>query len=372
MKKISFAKGAEKAKYYSLKRILKTNATYNIIIGKRSNGKTYSVMHRALEKGLKIAYIRRFDEDIRRKNISDLFKVHDIEKLTNGEWNGYCYQSECFYFTYTDPDTLKVLRKATEPFCHCFALNTMESSKGADRGYFPIICFDEFITRRFYLPNEFVLFQNVLSSIMRDREGSEIYMLANTVSQSCPYFAEMGIGRIDKLKQGDIQIIDYGTSGLRVAVEYCVDTENTTAVSKYFAFENPQLSMITNGKWEIKNYAHCPISVNKNNTRLVFYVNFEAHTLRGNVVVDGENMFILFTPHTNIHKQLGANDIVFDLETSPYPLWAQTINETPTEAHKIIRTLINRNKIFYSDNTTGEWVRNWIKTQSQVKQIMLS
>lgn len=370
MKKISFTRGAERNEYYTLKRMLKIHADYMMIIGKRSNGKTYSVIQRALSQNMKIAYIRRFEEEIQRKNVFDLFAPHDIEKYTNGEWNTYVYQSHCFYFAYAENG--KIARKALEPFCHCFALNTMETTKGADRGYFPIICFDEFITRRFYLPNEFVLFQNLLSSIMRDRVGSEIYMLANTVSQSCPYFAEMGISRIDKLKQGDIQIIDYGNTGLRVAVEYCNDTENTKSVSKYFAFDNPQLSMITNGKWEIKSYPHCPISVNRNNTRLVFFVMFDERIIRGNLVVNDGDMFILFTPHTNPNREITRRDIVYSLDVSPYPLWSQQISECPTPAHQVIKNLIDRNKMYYSDNTVGEFIRNWIKSQAQVKQNLLS
>lgn len=363
--------GAPVDEYYSLKRILKTHATYNIIFGKRSNGKTFSVVERALENKWKLAYIRRFDEEITRKNLHNLVcSDHDIAKHTHGEWNNYCFQSNCFYFTYVENG--KVIRKATEPFIHCFALNTMETTKGADNGYFPIILFDEFITRRFYLPNEFVLFQNMLSSIIRDRDGSEIYMLANTVNQSCPYFAEMGLTRIDKMKQGEIQIVDYGDSGLRVAVEYCNDTTNTLKTAKYFAFDNPQLKMITNGKWEIKSYPHCPISVNKQNTAYIFFVLFEEHILRGNIVNDGDTVFILFTPHTNLNREVSAEDIVYSMGVSPYPLWCQSLNDTPTEVHKIIRDLISRNKMFFSDNTTGEIVRNWIKTQSQIKQIFLS
>ena len=367
---INKIKGSPVDEYYSLKRILKCNATYNVIYGKRSNGKTYSVVERALANNWKLAYIRRFDEEITRKNLQSLITPHDIAKHTKGEWNGCCYQSNCFYFTFTENG--KVLRKAKEPFCHCFALNTMETTKGADNGYFPIILFDEFITRRFYLPNEFVLFQNLLSSIIRDRDGSEIYMLANTVNQSCPYFAEMGLTRIDKMKQGEIQIIDYGDSGLRVAVEYCNDTTNTVKTSKYFAFDNPQLKMITNGKWEIKGYPHCPISVNRDNIAFVFFVVFEEHIVRGNVVNDNGNVFVLFNPHTNINRTLTENDVVYKIDVSPYPLWCQSINETPTDAHKIIRELITRNKMYFSDNTTGEIIRNWLKQQSQIKQTFLS
>ena len=58
---------SEKIKYYSLKRILEYNATYNIIFGERSNGKTYAVLKYAFEEYMKtghqLAIVRRWDED---------------------------------------------------------------------------------------------------------------------------------------------------------------------------------------------------------------------------------------------------------------------------------------------------------------------
>ena len=55
-------------KFYSLKKIDKMNARYNVIYGERSNGKTYAVLERALENAIKnkkaFAYLRRWDEDV--------------------------------------------------------------------------------------------------------------------------------------------------------------------------------------------------------------------------------------------------------------------------------------------------------------------
>ena len=39
----------KKFKYYSLKNIQQKDATYNVIFGERSNGKTYAVLKQALE-----------------------------------------------------------------------------------------------------------------------------------------------------------------------------------------------------------------------------------------------------------------------------------------------------------------------------------
>ena len=60
-------------KYYSLKKILKKEATYNVIFGERSNGKTYASLQYVLEnyfnKGEQFVYIRRWSEDINPKRI---------------------------------------------------------------------------------------------------------------------------------------------------------------------------------------------------------------------------------------------------------------------------------------------------------------
>ena len=64
------------------------------------------------------------------------------------------------------------------------------------------------------------MFANVLSTIIRHRNDVKIFMLANTVNKYCPYFKEMGLKHITEMKQGSIDIYTYGSSDLRVAVEY--------------------------------------------------------------------------------------------------------------------------------------------------------
>ena len=60
-----------KIKYYDVETIVKKipDAHYYVIIGERSNGKTYSILKYCLkeyfEKGSEFVYIRRFDEDIK-------------------------------------------------------------------------------------------------------------------------------------------------------------------------------------------------------------------------------------------------------------------------------------------------------------------
>ena len=49
------------------------------------------------------------------------------------------------------------------------------------------------MTRDIYLKDEFAIFANIISSLVRDREIKCIYMLANTVNKYCPYFEDMGL-----------------------------------------------------------------------------------------------------------------------------------------------------------------------------------
>ena len=81
-------------KYYSLKQILKKNAQYNIIIGERSNGKTYACLLHCLKEyicnGNQFAIVRRWKEDVRGKRASTIFNSicanNEISELTNEQF----------------------------------------------------------------------------------------------------------------------------------------------------------------------------------------------------------------------------------------------------------------------------------------------
>ena len=69
----------KKFDFYDIRRLMRDypNAYYYVVFGERSNGKTYSALEYALERykknGEQFAYVRRWGEDIRPKNLVDLF-----------------------------------------------------------------------------------------------------------------------------------------------------------------------------------------------------------------------------------------------------------------------------------------------------------
>ena len=85
-----------KIKYYEIRELLKKvpDAHYYMVIGERSNGKSFSILSYCIERNLKFdeefVYIRRFDEDIKQKRASKIFDnlIHNglIEKFSNGKF----------------------------------------------------------------------------------------------------------------------------------------------------------------------------------------------------------------------------------------------------------------------------------------------
>lgn len=368
---------SDDAGYYSYDDIDKLDAVYNLIIGQRSNGKTYGILHRVIEAyindNLPSAYIRRQKEEIVKGNIGFIFDPHIpyIEELSKGKYNSIMYVSHAWYLCrYAETANGEPKRVATDknPFCRAYAISTADTTKGADPGPVKYVVFDEFITRRFYLTNEFVMFQNLLSSIIRNRDNVKIYMLGNTVNKFCPYFADMGLHDISDMDPGTIDLYTVGRSKLKIAVEYCATAPVSKKVSKYFAFENPQLKMITTGAWEIALYRHAPENLDDSEIVLSCFVVFSGKTVQGDIYIYQDYPLLFWHPKTTPLQHPERDIIYYPDSYDGNPLHQVTLSGGNTRAHKLIAQLIRDQKTFYSDNSTGELINNWLKkvTMSQL------
>ena len=212
-------------KYYSLDKILSKDCDYNLIIGERSNGKTYALLEYSIKqfytKGEQTALLRRWKEDIRGKRADTLYSAFNdgrVKELTNGEYTEIYYYNGRYYLSNYDSERGEHCPNPT-PMAFTFALSEMEHDKSTSYPEITTIVFDEFITRRYYLPDEFVLFLNVLSTIIRQRQNVKIFMLGNTVNKYCPYYKEMGLKHISNMEQGTIDVYKLGGGQLTIAVE---------------------------------------------------------------------------------------------------------------------------------------------------------
>lgn len=358
-----------KEKFYSLANILSHKADYNVIYGERSNGKTTAVLQYALkdyvESGYvnQLAIIRRWEEDFKGKNGKNMFdniiKLGWISDYTKGEYNSIYYYSQRWYLCRYDEDGNKVSQKET-PFVIGFSLTSEEHYKSTSYPDVITILFDEFITRNYYLPEEFIKFQNLLSTIIRLRTNVTIFMCGNTINKFCPYFTEMGLSGIKKQKRGTIDIYTYGETTLKVAVEYSDFPSKKKASNKYFAFNNPKLEMITDGGWEIDIYPHLPHKYVPKDIIYRFFISFDNELLQGNIISIDNTIFIYIHRKTTPIKN-DTEWLVYQQTPDYRRNYRTNILKPYSKPDKIIKELIVRKKVFYQDNEIGEIMNNYLK-----------
>lgn len=291
---------SKKPRYFEVKPILKKypKARYYFILGGRGTGKTYPVIAQAIEDSIKgkgkFAYIRRHKESLSTFNMQQTFSVHSalVEKLTGGTWNRIKYWQRRFWLEKWEmnPETglEERVAKNNEAIGAAYAMSTWETDKGADFGFdsgIKNIILDEALSKAGqYLNDEWSIFQNVISSLVRDRWefDTKIWLLANPISKwANPYFRNMGITKqllndfgITEIKYPD----DKGGTAMSSIFAYIgltageIDPNRDSLYNTFFAFQNSKgkSKSITHGYWEMEDSSRLPAGVysesNKNRT----------------------------------------------------------------------------------------------------------
>lgn len=356
-------------KYYSTDKIDKKNATYNVIFGERSNGKTYCLLKKGLtnyfKDGSQLAYVRRWKEDITGRRAARLFsglnENNEVEKLSDGKFKGVHYYAGKFYLC-NYSETGKPIYSDLDIIGFTFALSDGEHDKSTSFPNVTTVIFDEFLTNRLYLQDEFVLFMNTVSTIVRRRDNVKIYMLGNTVNKYCPYFQEMGLTHIQKMTQGKIDVYHYGESKLTVAVEYCTSQKikGNEETNKYFAFNNPKLEMITGGAWELNLYPHLPVKYTPDNVLLMFFIEFSDNIYQCNVIDIEDNIFIYIHLKTTPIKNID-DDLIYSLEHNFKSNYNRSVYKPTNKIQNKIALLFKTDKVFYQNNDVGDAVSNYLK-----------
>ena len=354
-------------KYYSLNKINKKNATYNVIFGERSNGKTYATLKQVLENyfsdGSQFAYIRRWSVDVQPKRMNNLFNaiIEDgyLEKLSGGKFTAIFYRTGRFYLcTYNDKG--KPIYNEEDIIGYAFSLSENEHNKANSYPRVTTIIFDEFLTNKIYLPDEFILFMNTVSTIVRQRTNVKIYMLGNTVNKYCPYFKEMGLTNILSMKQGSIDLYTYGDSKLKVAVEYADSKKKFKKNNFYFAFNNPKLKMITGGAWELNIYPHAPVKWLPKNIIFTYFIDFNDNIYQCEIINKDTNVFTYIhektTPIKNPNK-----DIIYTLDYNPKINYNVNILKPLTDYQNKITWFYTHDRVYFQDNNVGDAINNYLK-----------
>ena len=365
--------------FFDVRNVIKEvpDAQIYMFIGERSNGKTYSSLSFALdnfvEDGGRFAYVRRLSESTRVKYMRELFNGNvatgDVTKhLKHLGYDGITFFSGCF-FPYVIGEKGKHERLDT-PIGYTFSINTWETSKGASFPEITSIIFDEFLTRQYYLPNEPTLFENLVSSIVRQRSNVKIIMLANTVSWTAPYFTEWGLNHVREMSQGSYDIYQTGDNARKIVVCY---TEHSGAKESdiFFNYDNPRSRMITSGIWETAMYPPIPENIDDWNTGEPCYIQsiegwslkiIPAQTPDGMEVIlvydNGREIIHVDAPYIDTRYK---DRIVYTDYFYPCANCKMALTKHTDVYSKFIASCLKQGRVFYSNNTVGENLRNYLK-----------
>ena len=248
----------------------------------------------------------------------------------------------------------------TDCIGYTFALSETEHNKSISYPHIRTILFDEFLTKHVYLNDEFVLFMNTISTIVRQRTDVKIFMCGNTVNKYCPYFEEMGLTHIKDMTQGAIDVYTYGDSQLKVAVEYCASLNKQKKNNFYFAFNNPKLHMITSGAWELDIYPHLPKKYKPSDIVFTYFIEFYDHLYQCEIIKDGYELFT-FIHHKTTPLQDTGKDLIYSLDFHYQINYNRNILKPVNDLQKKILWFFQTDRVFFQSNEVGDTIHNYLK-----------
>ena len=371
-----------KSKYFEVKPLLSKypNARYYFILGGRGTGKTYPVIREAITDAIqgkgKFAYVRRHKESLTTFNLQQTFGVHNdlVEQLTNGKWNRIKYWQRRFWLELWElnPETGQMERTAknTEPIGAAYSMSTWETDKGADFGFdsgIKHIILDEALSKAGqYLNDEWSIFQNVISSLVRDRWqfDTKIWQLANPISKwTNPYFKNMGITKqlltspgITEIKYPD----DKGGTAMTAVFAYIgltvgeIDPNREQLYNTFFAFQNSKgkSKSITHGYWEMEDSSRLPAGVYAESTKnRTVYCIFGEEKLAIDIMCYDymHKYYLMIYPTDKIRDK--TYYMVLGTSLDKYAVVGSDDSHPITQ---LIMQIYNTGQVYYSDDSTAD------------------
>lgn len=370
---------------YNIDKIDKEGANINIILGKRSNGKSYQAKHKKcvnkffdgenpryfstykdktqvfekiLEKNRRFILLRRFKDEISTSNIEEYFNDVDIMKITNNRCDCVVAFKGRIYLAKFDEGTLKPVKH--EYIGYYRALSQEQVSAGISLLDVTDIVFEEFISRTMYLTEkEPDKLMNFYSTIDRGRGEVKLWLLGNTISRICPYFYKWGLDSlIRSMNKGEIRTKWLPTGELdedgipievKLAIEFCLNTSGTN-----FAIGD-NADMINKGDYQTDPQPHLPKS--KNNYDIEFRIGFLFNTYKfiGELLVDKDTDDIVWFIYP-YDKEFTNDIIIISNVVKTSPLWQRDIYDITLpnkRIHDILRDTFHESMIFYASDLCG-------------------
>lgn len=182
-----------KLQWYSIEKGLSKGCAFNLFIGGRGIGKTYSAIAHILNADInKFMYIRRSGQEMLKAatDIGNPFKAYNKDHNRNVK------------FDYSDNTGIGTVKEDDNILGYCCALSKMSSTRGADFSDVDIMLYDEFIPElhKSHMRGEGIAVLNMYESVNRNRELEGrppviLIMLSNSVELCNDVLTEFGVIR---------------------------------------------------------------------------------------------------------------------------------------------------------------------------------
>lgn len=347
--------------YYRLDKVLSTHASHIVLFGERSNGKSFAVKEKCLQDAYnnvgEFALVRRWKEEVKARKVEKYFDdlvldkkgVEHIKRITNGEYSDIsCYNGEIFF---ANTDGFK--KERGKKIGDIFYLTGETHFKSIAYPHIVNIIFEEMITKSGYLPREVEIFESLISTILR-RDIGRVYLIGNTLTRVCPYFAEWGLTHVTRQKIGTIETYKHLTNQIddngnpvviNIAVEYC---PNSGKNSKMFFGKSS--SMITMGEWETESYLHLEKRLSEYKCYYTMYAEWSTFRFCIKLLRENNIMFVYVYPYT---KVIPDNVRIVSDKLSLQKLHSHTFLQYRTGYDRMVVDLITQGKVCFSDNLCG-------------------
>lgn len=340
-------------------------AKYFTIITERASGKTTNVLLYGLVCnklfGTVIQYIRRDDSMLAPKNANSLMEtiIYNgyVEKLTGGKYNNMIYKSRRWYYCRYEEDVL--VETAKDPCVQCLSVDNSEvykSSLNQPNGDF--IVFDEMCSRR-HLPDEFILFCDILSTIIRSRtEGITIWMLGNTIDRYDYYFDELEIADYMKYLQIGENALVKTSKGTPIYIEVFSPKKRTMKEKVnliFFGFKNSKLNAITGEDWLIVPYQHIDRCDEREIIDRSHFIVYENNLIQLDIVNSEK-----YGVHVIAHKSTNTEyeGVYYTTDHLKDIRYRFRYGFSPVD--RMIWTLYDRKKFFYATNSDAAIVQKYV------------
>lgn len=344
-------------------------------VSERSIGKTTNwllwgmIMYR--EYGTVIAYVRQNDTMLQPKNLdifATIIECGYVNKITGGKYNSVYYHGRKWYYCNYD-DNGKVSDRDNNYFMIALSIDRNQIYKSSlSIPTADCIIFDEFCSR-YYTPNEFVDFLDLVKTLQRNRLSPFIVMLSNTIDKHNEYFMELeSYELIQTMLIGDS--IEYKTSkGTPIQLSIVAPNEKTKLKKSitnalFYGFRNPKLSSITGDDWSFTNYPHSKLTDISERLRGV-YLEFNSQ-LVGMDICLSDSLGVCVICHKA--NRTYDDSIIFTKDDSGiYDSRYRYLMTGKDKLEVLLLKCYNENKFYYQNNQIGAIVSNFFKANKKLK-----